>query len=105
MAQLDFSQSLQRTPIETGGEKFVPHFRLIRLKRPWNKALAIFFTIMTEHAKLDRDMFAGPWVTQGLRVDVNCAPKRLTVSMVPFASLGWHLGDQCGYCENDRAMC
>ena len=45
-----------------------------------------FFTIMKEHAKLDRDMFAVRWVTLGLRVDVSCAPKRLMVSMVLFAS-------------------
>ena len=41
---------------------------------------------MEEHAKLDRDMFAVRWVTLGLRVDVNCAPKGLMMSMVPLAS-------------------
>ena len=41
---------------------------------------------MKEHAKLDRDMFVVRWVTLGLRVDVNYAPKGLMMSMVPFAS-------------------
>ena len=41
---------------------------------------------MKEHAKLDRDMFEVRWVTLGLRVDVNYAPKGL-MSMVPLASL------------------
>ena len=41
---------------------------------------------MKEHAKLDRDMFAERWVILGLRVDVNCAPKSLMMSMVPLAS-------------------
>ena len=53
------------------------------VKRTWNKASAIFFTIMKEHAELDRDEFAVRWVTLGLRVGVNCAQ---TGSMVPLAS-------------------
>ena len=87
MAELDISQSLQRTLIEIGGEKFVPHLKIDPVERPWNKAWAIFFTIMKEHAKLDRDMFAVRWVTLGLRDDVNCAPKGLMMSMVPFLLL------------------
>ena len=71
MAQLDISQSLERTPIEIGGEKICATLEIDLVKRPCNKASAIFFTIMQEHAKLDRDTFAVRWVTLGLRVDVN----------------------------------
>ena len=60
---MDISQSLQRTPIEIGGEKIRATLEIDLVKRPWNKASAIFFTIMKEHAKLDGDMFAVRWVT------------------------------------------
>ena len=41
----------------------MPHLKIDPVERPWNNASAIFFTIMKEHAKLDRDMFAvGNWV-------------------------------------------
>ena len=53
MAQLDISQSLQRTPIEIGGENIRATLEVDPVKRPWNKASAIFFTIMKEHDKLD----------------------------------------------------
>ena len=84
-----------------GGETIRATFEIDPAKRPWNKASAILFTIMKEHAKFDRDMFKVRWVTVGLRVDVNCAQTVLMVSMVPLASfsLRWHLGDQCGYLE------
>ena len=86
MAQLDISQSLQSTPIVIGGEKIRATLEIDPVERPWNNASAIFFTIMKEHAKLDRDMFTVRWVTLGLRVDVNCAQTGLMVSMVPLAS-------------------
>ena len=86
MAQLGISQSLQNTPIVIGGEQFRATLEIDPVKRPWNKASAILFTIMKEHAKLDRDKFAVRWVTLGLRVDVNCAQTGLMVSMVPLAS-------------------
>ena len=65
----------------------MPHLRMIWFKRPWNKVSAIFSTIMKEHAKIDLVVFAVRWVTLGLRVDVNCAPKGFVVSMVPFVFL------------------
>ena len=78
-----------------------------QVQKPWNKASAIFFKIMKEHAKLDLDEFAVRWVTLELRVDVNCAQTELMVSMVPvgFIHSWWQLGEQCGYFENDRAQC
>ena len=45
----------------------------------------MFFTIMKEHAKLDRDLFEVRWVTLGFCVDVNSAPKGVMMSMVPLA--------------------
>ena len=45
----------------------------------------MFFTIMKEHAKLDRDTFEVRWVILVLRVDVNSAPKGVMMSMVPLA--------------------
>ena len=86
MAQFSISQSLQSTPIVIGGKKIRARLEIDRVKMLWNKAWAIFFTIMKEHPRLDRDMFAVRWVTLGLRVDVNCAQKWLMVSIVPFAS-------------------
>ena len=79
MAQLDNSHSLQRTLVEIGGEKFVAHLRLFRLR-------GRVVTTMKEHAKLDRDTFAVRRVTLGLRVDVSCAPEGLMMSMVLLAS-------------------
>ena len=86
MAQLDISQSLLSTLVVIGGKKIRATHEIDPVKRPWSKASAIFFTIVKEHAKLDRDMFAVRWVTLGLRVDVNCAEKGLMVSMVSLAS-------------------
>ena len=86
MAQLNISQSMQSTPTVIGGANRAT-LEIDPVKRPWNKASAMFFTIMKEHAELDRDMFTVRWVTLGLRVDVNCAQTGLMVSMVPFLSL------------------
>ena len=96
---------MQRTPIVIGGEQIRATLETDPAKRPWNKASAIFFTIMKEHAKLDQDMFAVRRVTMELRVDVNCAPKGVDVvhGSVCFFHHRRQLGDQCGYFENDRA--
>ena len=57
----------------------MPHLKLTRLRGRGTR-LRLF------SLKFDRDMFAVRWVTLGLRVDVNCAPKGSMLSMVPFAS-------------------
>ena len=107
MAQLDVSHSLQRTPIVIGGEKIRATLEIDPAKRPWNKDSAIFFTIMKEHAKLDRDMFAVRWVT--LRPSCRCQLRSKGVDVVDGSVSIFHhrrqLGDQCGYFENDRALC
>ena len=83
----------------------MPHLRL-----PWNTSSAVSCAIMKKHAKLDRDMFAARWVTLGLRVDVNCAPKGLMMSMVLFfywlinentleTIAAWRLGNGQWCCE------
>ena len=76
MALLDISQSLQRTLVENGGEKSRATLEIDPVKRPWNKASAIFFTIMKEHAILDRDMFPVPMGNPGTRCRFLTAPKR-----------------------------
>ena len=55
-------------------------------KRPWQRATAIFFTMMKEYAKLGAEMFDVKLVTLGLRVEVNCAPRGMMPSMSQLAS-------------------
>ena len=39
------------------------------VKRPWNKAQAVFLGVMWDYAKLPRDTFDIRWVDSGLRFD------------------------------------
>ena len=85
MAQMDIYHALQSTPVEVRGVKVRATLEIDPAKRPWQKASAIFFT-MKEHANLDAATFNVRWVTMGLRVDVNCAPRGVLPSMSQLAS-------------------
>ena len=86
MAQMDIYHALQSTPVEIGGVNVRATLEIDPSKRPWQKATAIFFTTMKEHANLDAKTFDVRWVTMGLRVDVNCAPRGMLPSMSQLAS-------------------
>ena len=84
--QMDIYQALQSTPVEIRGVKVRAMLELDPSKRPWQKASAIFFSSMKEHANLDAETFDFRWVTMGLRVDVNCAARGVMPSTSQLAS-------------------
>ena len=49
------------------------------MKRPWNKAQAIFLGVMKEYANLPREGFDIRCVDTGLRVSVAAPPGRTTL--------------------------
>ena len=83
---MDINQALQTSPVEIRGETVRATLEIDPSKRPWQKATAIFFTVMKEHANLDAKNFDIRWVTMGVRVDVNCSPPGIMPSMSQLAS-------------------
>ena len=55
------------------------------VKRPWDKAQAIFIGVMREFAQLPQDSFDIRWVDSGRRVSV-AAPRGSSVIPTPIAS-------------------
>ena len=72
--QLDLQQYLTIQPLEFKNANVRNTLELDPVKRPWNKAQAIFIGVMREYAKLPRESFQIRWVDSGLRVSV-AAPR------------------------------
>ena len=69
--QLDLQQVLTNQPLPFKGANVRATLELDPVKRPWNKAQAIFIGVMRECTKLPRETFDIRWVDSGLRVSVS----------------------------------
>ena len=81
----DIQQGLTNQPLPFEGVNVRATLELDPVKRPWNKARAIFVGVMKEYAKLPRETFDIRWVDSGLRVSV-AAPLGRTALPIALAS-------------------
>ena len=95
LAQMDIGQALLTSPVEVRGVKIRATLEVDPIKRPWQKATAIFFATMKGYANLGAETFDVKWVTMGVRVEVNCTPGGVLPTMSQLASL-----NNRGYMEN-----
>ena len=56
-------------------------------KSHWNKAQAIFLCTMRDNAGLTKEMFDIRWVSTGIRVSVNSAPRDRLPVLAKIASI------------------
>ena len=107
LAQMDIGQALLTSPVEVRGVNIRATLEVDPIKRPWQKATAIFFATMKEYANLG--------VTMGVRVEVNCTPGSVLPTMSQLASLNigstWKINEDvlrkiapasCYSCLQDR---
>ena len=72
--QLDLQLDLTNHPLPFKGASVRATLQFGPVKRPWNKAQAIFIGVMREYAQLPRETFDNRWVDLGLLVSVS-APR------------------------------
>ena len=70
----DIQHGLTSNPLSFKGVNIRATLELYPIKRLWNKAQAIFFGVMKEHANVSREAFDIRWVGTGLRASV-AAPR------------------------------
>ena len=83
--QLDLHQVLINQPLPFKGANVRATLELDPIKKPWNKAQAIFIGVVREYSELPRETFDNRWVDSGLRVSVS-APGGSTMIPIPIAS-------------------
>ena len=81
----DIQQGLTKQPLPFQGANVKATLELDSVKRPWNKAQAIFIGVMRDDAKLPRETFDIRWVDSGLRVSL-AAPTGRTALAIALAS-------------------
>ena len=82
----DIQHGLTSNPFSFKGVNIRATLELGPIKRPWNKAQAIFIGVMKEHANVSREAFDIRWVDTGLRVSVAAPSGRpaLPIALASF---------------------
>ena len=84
----DIQHSLTSNPLSFKGVNITATLELDPIKRPWNKAQAIFIGVMKEHANVPREAFDIRWVDKGLRVSVTLPPGRPALPALASFTIG-----------------